>query len=386
MAVQETPPTKNELKDMVKFLRRMLCYNRDLYPVERVQEIQDEISQAQTALKTSDTRKIQETGRHLRTHLKKNFPPPEYGGWRENVEVLFVALVLAFAIRTYFLQPFQIPTGSMQPTLYGIDKIAEDIPERDFPSVPRQIFEKIFMGRSYVFLKPRESGPIAAYRGFGKLYWLEFSQIQIGRDTYTFWIPLDYLNRIVPLYESGHPDKPLTGGRIFAAGEVAASTCMTTGDFVFVDKFSYNFIRPKRGEVFVFMTTGISDITANLRSQNIPGDHYYIKRLSALGGDTVQIVPPHLLVDGKVADFNKMYKRIYSMQNGYNGYVLRPDFKVLHSSEEVYTVPEDHYFALGDNSRNSWDSRGWGSVPAQHVVGRGFMVFYPFTTRWGFIH
>src|SRR5581483_421060 len=44
-------------------------------------------------------------------------------GYRENTEVILVAIVVAMAIRTFFLQPFKIPTGSMQPTLYGITSV-----------------------------------------------------------------------------------------------------------------------------------------------------------------------------------------------------------------------------------------------------------------------
>ncbi len=46
--------------------------------------------------------------------------PYPNAAWRENVEVLLVALAVAMAIRTFFLQPFKIPTGSMQPTLFGV--------------------------------------------------------------------------------------------------------------------------------------------------------------------------------------------------------------------------------------------------------------------------
>ena len=46
-------------------------------------------------------------------------------------------------------------------------------------------------------------------------------------------------------------------------------------------------------------------------------------------------------------------------------------------------VPEDSYYALGDNSGNSQDGRYWGFVPAKDVVGRPIFVYYPFTSRWG---
>jgi signal peptidase I len=48
------------------------------------------------------------------------------------------------------------------------------------------------------------------------------------------------------------------------------------------------------------------------------------------------------------------------------------------------TVPPYSYFALGDNSANSLDSRYWGFVPAENVVGRGLFVYWPFTSHWGF--
>ena len=48
-------------------------------------------------------------------------------------------------------------------------------------------------------------------------------------------------------------------------------------------------------------------------------------------------------------------------------------------------MPADCYWAMGDNSPNSKDSRYWGGVPRQNLVGRGYFVFWPFTERWGFI-
>ena len=48
-------------------------------------------------------------------------------------------------------------------------------------------------------------------------------------------------------------------------------------------------------------------------------------------------------------------------------------------------VPKDHFFMMGDNRYCSKDSRYWGGVPRQNLMGRGYFVFWPFTSRWGFI-
>ena len=57
---------------------------------------------------------------NLETAANKWLKPYPNPAWRENIEVLLVALAVAMGIRTFFLQPFKIPTGSMQPTLFGV--------------------------------------------------------------------------------------------------------------------------------------------------------------------------------------------------------------------------------------------------------------------------
>ena len=61
--------------------------------------------------------------------------------WRENVEVLLVAIAVAMGIRTFFLQPFKFPTGSMQPTLYGVYRSQPkfDVAIQSFKTVPDRL-------------------------------------------------------------------------------------------------------------------------------------------------------------------------------------------------------------------------------------------------------
>ena len=57
----------------------------------------------------------------------------------------------------------------------------------------------------------------------------------------------------------------------------------------------------------------------------------------------------------------------------------------LAQPDRSFTVPRDGYFALGDNSYNSYDSRYWGAVPDANLVGRGLFVYWPFNRHWGLI-
>jgi signal peptidase I len=62
-----------------------------------------------------------------------------------------------------------------------------------------------------------------------------------------------------------------------------------------------------------------------------------------------------------------------------------PGFAFLSTPEDSFLVPKKSYFALGDNSYHSSDSRAWGAVPEANVSGRGLIVYWPFSSRWGII-
>ena len=85
----------------------------------------------------------------------------------------------------------------------------------------------------------------------------------------------------------------------YRAGDPIARGYVDTGDQVFVDKFTYHFRSPHRGDVFVFNTAGISAITMNdpeVKSQ------FYIKRLAGVAGDKLRVDQPNLYVNGPLAN------------------------------------------------------------------------------------
>jgi len=125
-------------------------------------------------------------------------------------------------------------------------------------------------------------------------------------------------------------------------------------DKIFVDKLSYRFHAPERGDIIVF---------------KYPLDRKkdFVKRLAGLPGETLEIRKGVLLVNGK-----PMTELPFSGNTYYNV----EDWK-FGKSGEVIRVPEGHYFALGDNSAHSADSRQWGFVPKKDLVGKAFMIWWP---------
>ena len=168
----------------------------------------------------------------------------------------------------------------------------------------------------------------------------------------------------------------------FQATLVLANFSSTTGDHLFVNKMIYQFRKPKRAETFVFTTDRIEGIESGLRLRGIEGSQYYIKRCVAIGGDVVEVRPPELWINGAPAEAAACAK-VASKTLGYPGYTFGPSY--LGKSGDQYRIPGKDYWAMGDNSPNSFDSRGWGPVPAVNLVGKGAFVYWPFTKRWGLI-
>ena len=129
------------------------------------------------------------------------------------------------------------------------------------------------------------------------------------------------------------------------------------GDRILVNKFLYHFRPPRRGDIIVF---------------RYPEDRKrpFIKRLAAVGGDTVEIREGHVLVNGTPLDGSG----IFAANHYYNQGTYGQEQQVIH-------VPEGQFYVLGDNSLSSHDSRFWGFVPRPLLIGRAMCIFWPIT-RW----
>ena len=350
---------------LLRHARKYLRYKHDkLSDVDR-EQIVSEMQTLREALRSKDRQNIHSAAETLDKTLHKLTPVTWESHWRENCEVILVAIVIAVGIRSYFLQPFKIPTGSMQPTLNGIIGHPSSEPT---PNILRQIVEFVLLGRNYIDVVSRGDDQIFEIVPKKIAFFFTFSRLVCERQNFLVYAAPDTLRQ----------DFNVFPGRLVHRGEVVARGAIDTGDQVFVDKCSYNFVKPQNGDVFVFRTNNIPAI----RPDPVSGPPFYIKRLAGLPGDTLRIDPPFLFINGKKAQ-GYGFERVMSARPPYRGYA--PGHEYLSKPDQTFTVPRDGYFAMGDNSYNSFDSRYWGPVPVENLVGRGLFVYWPFLPHWGLI-
>ena len=202
---------------------------------------------------------------------------------REWVESILIALVLAVFIRTYFFQPFKIPSGSMRMTLVEGDHL---------------FVNKLRYGAN---LLPELHSPDFLRQWFGPSFDIQWADIL----------------------------KPLVKVRLPGFG------------------------KPQRGDIVVFVFP--EDRTKD-----------FIKRLIGLPGDQVEIKEGRIYINNQQI-MDPRIKNIYYYNRGNYG-----------QEGMVITVPEGHYFMLGDNSASSHDGRYWGFIEESDIVGKADLLFFPF--------
>lgn len=126
------------------------------------------------------------------------------------------------------------------------------------------------------------------------------------------------------------------------------------GDYLIVDQLTYHFKTPERGSVVVF------------RYPYEP-NKFFIKRIIGLPGETVRIE------DGTVTIFSNAHPQ---------GLTLNDEYITENLTEDLpeTTLGEEEYFVMGDNRAHSSDSRSWGALGEEYIVGRPFVQLLPITS------
>ncbi len=135
---------------------------------------------------------------------------------------------------------------------------------------------------------------------------------------------------------------------------------VSRGDHILMEDVAYRKRKPLRGEIVVFKTNGL---------QSVRGGQVYNKRLIGLPGDRVSIAQGVVHVNGVRTPLRNRRGEIVYANLSVAKYLAKEDDTVI--------VPDGHYFVLGDNSPRSDDSRFWGCVPAESVIGRVAFCYWP---------
>ncbi len=368
-----TPKYIKQARLYIKEAQKRVDYNRDRWAPDVTAEFVVEIERLADCVKQRDKAGVKASEEALDRLCGQHCPLGKHAGIAENVEVILVAIIVALGIRTYFLQPFTIPTSSMYPTLNGITgKVTAEEP----PNLLLRAYHTAAYGRSWhnVVAEADERVTNVAEEKRGGLRRF-FTYTRVDTDAgHTYWVN-----------ESERPVRDTFGispGRAYKKGDPIARGYTDTGDHVFVDKCSYHFRKPTRGEVFVFLTQYI-DIPGYGISGPPPmkPSQFYIKRLAGLPGDELRLAAPDLFHNGQRAKEPGFVRVMQGSDekpwNEYKGYSNTIGY-LLRDPDATFHVPEGQYFALGDNSFNSSDGRAWGTVPEKNLMGPGFFVYWPF--------
>src|SRR5438874_7402646 len=129
-------------KLLLRHAHKYLRYKQDVIADPDREEVESGMRRLKAALRQRDRKEIEARAETLDAQLHRLAPVNWESHWRENVEVILVAIVVAVGIRSYFLQPFKIPTGSMQPTLNGIIGTRYDA-NQPIPNMIQRAFEYV---------------------------------------------------------------------------------------------------------------------------------------------------------------------------------------------------------------------------------------------------
>jgi signal peptidase I len=132
-----------------------------------------------------------------------------------------------------------------------------------------------------------------------------------------------------------------------------------TGEFVLTNKLPVWFKQLKRGQVVVLQSPSTD-----------PGKQYY-KRIIGLAGERIKISNNNITI------YNQQHPNGFVLREPYLGANTITTGNDFIAEGQIVTIPADQYIVMGDNRQASYDSRAWGFVSRQHIVGTAYVIYWP---------
>lgn len=348
---------KKQVRKVLKTAHWISRHRKKKLPPVAREKLDQAAANLEEAWRGGDTREVRNRLKKLLGLLEGELARFRKSSAREWTESILFALAMVFLIRTFIVEPFKIPTGSMTPTLLGVKKVCPTCGAEgryDQKTCPRDgtrlklehIGDKILVNKFIYGTKTPDRIPFTSIL----LPYFQLPALRQPRrgDIVVFHYPeevaIDYVKRLV-----GLPGETIEirGGKIIADGREVGTPEMEGIKYQNIDSFTGNssgwwgltgqrFTVPARGMV----------IPLDLNNRG------YWEDLVRRDGGEVEVTNGTVYIDGK--------------------------------PRTSYTVSQDYYYVLGDNTGNSRDSRFWGFVPKKYLQGNVFFKYWP-PRRWGIV-
>lgn len=351
---------KEEVKNGLKEAQHARNMREDICSADLLERLAEATTNVEALWKNLDEPALREALKELEHVSHRVYPLHPQPKWHENVEVIVVALGAAMAIRTYFFQPFKIPTGSMQPTLNGIKHV--DYTPDWTDKMPVALVKQIVFGKKY---NPK-TGQIKSAG----------DHVIVNKFLYNFMPPKR--GHVVVFDTAGIKEserKSEIYAFVTADGRELGRTSVMKVNGVLVDAAE---ARPLKE---------ISQLLANRHQVGvnyyaIEGSQrialtYYIKRMVGEPGDKISVDSGYLVANDEKIKAPYAFDRQFNEYGGYE-YAAK-----IQSPADSIQLADDEFLPFGDNTANSMDGRYFGGVKCAKLLGPAFAVYWPFGEHWG---
>lgn len=280
-----------------------------------------------------------------------------------------IIIVLVVLIRSFLVSPFRVVGYSM----------ADTLDDKEFILIDKlsYIVGDIDRGDPIVFLPPIMGGNLPKFEEKAKANSQGIIKVKI--DNLETTKPTSYCQNQLLQHFWLCKTSPTENDQVYyTADQREVGQTTPEADWNGSKSLILNKVQLEQGYLEL---TGEADKSYNIRIYDSKGPEYFVKRVLGIPGDTIKIENGRVyLKTPDQEEFIEMEEPFLNKDNTQQTYANRT------SEENIFTVPEGHYFVMGDNRNHSNDSRSWldpvtlkpiSFVPAENISGKVFVVLWP---------